>query len=123
MQRANIAFIQKNKTVKSVTVLHDTSLDLLGVELNDYFKDLSDVKELVVSTIEYIDSGEPQYVVDIDACEEEDLETTIYDNREEFIDDIDPDTYYYLFENDCWNVCKPGHNEFRELEIVLDEEY
>jgi hypothetical protein len=123
LSNAYIGYTEKNGNIKTVFVQYDGSLDLLGIELNEYFKDLSDVKELITTTISTIEDGEVNYVGDIDEMSDDDFECTVYQDKEEFVDDMDADTYYYLFENDQWYVQKPARNEFRELDIVLEEEY
>lgn len=123
MTRGYIGYVKRNGVIKCVSIDDDVEIDQVGIELNEYFKDLSDVKELVKSSISYVSEDEVNYTDDLEYLTEDEYEFIEYDNKKDFIDEMEPDTFYYLFENDSWTVAKPNSNEFKELEIVLEEEF
>lgn len=115
-----IGYTKKNHVIKLVNYITDGSIDELGINLNEYFKDIVDVKELVTTTIDYIDEDIVEYLEDsneFDGIYEE------FNNETELIESMDSQSYYYLFKNDTWYVSKPNWNKFEELELILDSEY
>jgi hypothetical protein len=123
MVSANIAYAKKNGVVKSVHVDSDGEIDALGVELIEYFSELSNVKSLVVSSISTISDGDVEYLDDIDGLTEEQLDFIEYEDEQDYIDDMNPSLYYYLYKNLNWTVCKPNQSEFKDLETILNEEF
>lgn len=112
-----IAYKNKKGFIKSVEYHGDGSLDELGTTLYEYFKDLSDVKTIVKTTVDYIDEDTVHFF------DEETSEFMEYENTLDFIEDIDGCSFYYLFLDDAWHVSKPNFYEFKLLEEVLEEEF
>jgi hypothetical protein len=123
MATAYVAYTKPKGIIKSVSVESSGEIDELGFQLNDYYKDLSDVKELISSSIDYIDDGDVVYFEDLDDVPEELYEYEEYEDKEDFVNHMSGSAYYYLFENDKWFVCKPNQDEFNELESVIEDEY
>ena len=122
MASAYIAYTGKKGLIKCVSVEQGGEIDELGIQLMEYFKDFSDVRELTQSSLEYIEDGEAVYLYDLSDLSNEDYEFEEYVDKDDFTNSMWP-TYYYLFENDRWYVAKPNCEEFKELETVLEEEY
>ena len=116
---ASIGYIKKNKTIKSVIVEHSTDIDELGSNLVEYFNEFSEVKELVKTSIVEIDEDVP----DFDSDETEDFIFSEYENKEDYLNETNPDGYTYLHDGDKWLVSKPNQYEFNEVETILEEEY
>lgn len=123
MDKAFIGYTDSKGVIKTVSVNDQGSLDCLGVEINENFKDLSDVKDLVKSSIDYVEDGEAVYMDNLTELSTYDYEFIEYNDKADFIDDMEADTYYYLFENDRWYVSKPNLSDFQELEAILEAEY
>lgn len=120
MTNAFIAFSNSKGVIKSVSVACNGEIDVLGVELLEYYKDLADVKDLVITSIDYIESGEAQYLDDPE--DEDSYEFEEFDSKQDFIDEM-WNCNYYLYEKNIWYIRKAGSDEFLELETVLEEEY
>jgi hypothetical protein len=116
-----IGYSKKNGVIKMVSIDDDVEIDQVGIELNEFFKDLSDVKDLVKTSIGYISDGEITYIEDLEFLTDEEFEFVEYENREDFICDMEPGMIYYLFENNTWTVASRDSSEFKELDTLLEE--
>jgi hypothetical protein len=121
MASAYVGYTNKNKTIKCVAVKYDGGLEHLGIELSEFFKDKTDVKDMVKSTIKYISDGDVEYYDSLEYLTEADYEFFEYENEEDFIDDFEPDTFYYLYDKDIWYVYRANSEEKEELDVVLEE--
>lgn len=120
---AYIGYIKRNGVIKSVSYHSEGAIDELGINLNEYFKDFSDVKELVTTSIDYIDEDSVEYLDDADLEHDYEGEFEEFDNEADLIENMDTHSYYYVFKNDTWYVSKPNWNELKELEVILESEY
>lgn len=122
MANAYLAYTGKKGLIKVVSVEQNGEIDELGIQLVEFFKDFSDVKELIVSSLDSVEDGEPIYLYDLSDLNDDDYEFEEYTDKDDLMNSMWP-TYYYLFENDRWYVCKPNCEEFKELETVIEDEY
>lgn len=123
MAKAYIGYTNKNGSIKSVVVEQGGEIDELGMQLNDYYPDLMMVKDLVRHSIYKVEDDEVEYTDPVDESPEERNEYSEYDSKEEFMEEMESDCYYYLFWLNKWFVCKPNCAEFFDLETVIEEEF
>jgi len=121
--KAYIGYTNKNGSIKSVVVEQGGEIDELGVQLNDYYPDMMMVKHLVRNSIYEIKDGDVDYTDPVDESSEDMNAYSEYDSKEDFIDEMEADCYYYLYWLNKWVVCKPNCNEFHDLETVIEEEF
>lgn len=124
MANAYIGYAKKDGTIKSVKVIEDGDIDKLGVTLVEYFGNYTDVKDTIKSTIISFNEDEVEYVNESDDMSlEDDNEYYIYDTLEDFVEDMNSSSFYYLFANNMWYVSKPDESKLHDLEQVIEEEY
>lgn len=112
---AYIAFSEKDGSIKAVKLLHNGEIDEAGIYLNEYFNTIDKVKKLVKCTINYIDEDQVSFL--------NDQEYYTYSGTQDFFEDMNSVSYYYWFDEDQWYALKPNHEDFRELELIIEEEY
>lgn len=110
-----VGMVGKKGLIKVVEYLGDGDFLSLGVELNDYFKDVTDIAAMVKTTIEYVDDG---YVYPV---EEESKAFEEYSDMDDFLDSVDIDEDLFYIYNSGWFVLCEDYDELTELEIVLEE--
>lgn len=111
-----IGYMNKKGFIKTVEYIEDGSLDVLGITLYDYFKDLSDVKRILKTTVDAIEEEDVYFVEDddgINAYEE-------FESLEDFLESVDHTNIYYIYRT-TWHVIGGSVQELTELETILDE--
>jgi hypothetical protein len=121
MSNAYIAYVKKNGTIKSVYASTDGAIDCLGIELYENYKCMSEVKDLVKFTISSIEDGEVEYMEELQYLNEDEYEYELYENKSDYISDMDNVSYYYLYEGNTWIVSQPNQSNFLELEDEIEE--
>lgn len=114
---AYLGYQKKDGTIKCVFV-EESDLESIGSSLLEYFNTIDKVKKLVSAGISCINEDEVVYTPD------NDIEYDIfqYNNIEDFINDMTPTDYYYLYTTE-WLVSKPNFYELKSLETVMEEEF
>lgn len=111
---AVIAYTYANGQIKSINVDGDGDIESLGMNLVEYFANSTNAKSLIKGSIIRLDEDVPEFYDD---------ETLSYDNLEDFKEDMDSVSYYYLYQEGTWMVSKPNNYNFKELEDVIEEEF
>lgn len=123
MANAYVGYVKKDGTIKSVFVHDDGEIELLGMNLMEYFTNYTEVKDLVATSILCVNEDEVEYCDVLDELTDDDKEYYLFEDVESFVDDMNSASYYYLFQDNVWFVSKPNHNSLIDLEQVIEEEY
>jgi hypothetical protein len=118
-----IGVTKKKGSIKVVEYLGDGEIEYLGIELYDYFKDISESKLIVKTTVDFIEDGEIEFYTEF----EDDGDSVISRVYEEYInfkdleDSVDfSDDLYYIYDG-SWKVIGKQFETLTELEFILDE--
>jgi len=132
MANAYIAYTKPNGVIKSVRYFGEGSIDELGVCLIEYIKDTSTVKTILQDSIRFMYDGIIEYMDEADEFDISEVSLMIdesectfeeFDGKDDFINDMNAIDFYYLYENNTWYVSKPNFYDFKELEVVIEEEF
>lgn len=108
---------KKNGNIKVVEYLDDGTLSCLGVTLYEYFKDISDVKRIMKTTVELIEEDE----ITFDQYEDTKVYQE-YEDFEEMMDEIEPEDNCYIYDG-VWKFYSESENtnELTDLDLILEE--